>query len=139
AGLGGWNASLQRDRDRLQDALAAASRTPAPAAPAQAVPITARSGDVAAVAVLQAGRLSLVVDDLPANDRSDSIYVLWGRSAGAVHALAAFDVAGQPEVLRDVPLPQPAGAPDLLMITREPGRSAPAATQQPLLATGTVA
>lgn len=137
-GLGAWNASLQRDRGELRDALATATRTSAPAAPAQAVPITARGGDVAAVAVLQDGRLSLVVDDLPPNDRSDSIYVLWGRSAGAVHALAAFDVAGQPEALHDVPLPPAAGAPDLLMITREPGRAAPAATQQPLLATGTV-
>lgn len=137
AGLAAWNVALQRERGQLQQQLAA-TRTVEPPAPRTAA-LTAGNGEVAAVAVVRAGRVSLVVDDLPPNDPAASTYVLWGRAGdGPVRALAAFDVREQPQVT-ELEVPRSPDAPwDLLMVTREPGRTAPAATTQPLLASGRV-
>ena len=92
-----------------------------------------------AVAVLQEDRLSLVLEGLPANDVTDSTYVVWGQTgAGQPGALAAFDVdvdEGAVAVVRDLALP--AGpTPEMLLITREAGRTAPSSTTQPVLASG---
>ena len=140
----GWNLVLQRERDEMgefSDRLAAAVQA-VETAPAQTVPLRAEDGTVAAVAVMQRDRLSLVVDGLAANDPASSIYVLWGkRGTEPPTALASFDVTGDDlSVVRDLVMPdadQP--APDLLVITREPGRTAPAATKQPAVAAGRTA
>lgn len=141
AGLAAWNVSLQRDRAQLT---AAAERLSAAVAelqsgPAQTVPLRSTGGDVTAVALVHPDRVSLVVDGLERNDPSSSIYVLWGKSGNApAQAVASFDVpGGEVSVVRDLALPSGGGAvPELLVITREPGRTAPAATEQPALATG---
>lgn len=140
AGLGAWNVALQRDRDELgvtSDRLAAVMHT-VETAPARTVPLRAGNGAVAAVAVMQQGRLSLVVDGLDRNDPASCIYVLWGqRGSEPAAALASFDVQGDDVgVVQDLALPGGQPAPELLVITREPGRTAPEATKQTALATG---
>lgn len=138
AGLGAWNVSLQRDRAELTAAtegLVAEMES----GPAQTVPLRSTGGDVTAVAVVHPDRISLVVDGLERNDPSSSIYVLWGKSGNApASALASFDVpSGDVTVVRDLVLPPGGGeVPELFVLTREPGRTAPAATEQPALATG---
>lgn len=143
-GLLGWNVVLQDQRAEMGEAsqrLTAAVQA-VETAPAQTVPLRAPDGTVAAVAVLQRDRVSLVVEGLGANDPASSIYVLWGqRGSGPAEALASFDVSGDDlSVVRDLALAT-AGepAPEVLAITREPGRTAPAVTAQPVLASGTTA
>lgn len=146
-GLGTWNLTLRQDRDERgdrADRLAAAVRT-LETAPARTVPLTSTAGVVQAMAVVQADRVSLVVDGLAPNDTATSTYVLWGQKGnGSPTALGSFDVSrqrgGSVQVVRDLPL-TPAGqpAPDLLLVTREAGRTAPAATKQPALAAGRTA
>lgn len=143
-GLLGWNVVLQNQRAEMGEAsqrLTAAVQA-VETAPAQTVPLRAPDGTVAAVAVLQRDRVSLVVEGLGANDPASSIYVLWGqRGSGPAAALASFDVSGDDlSVVRDLALAT-AGepAPEVLAITREPGRTAPAVTAQPVLASGTTA
>jgi anti-sigma factor RsiW len=134
--LGVWNVALQRDRDDVADRLASAVQM-LETGPGQTVPLAGADGRVTAVAVVHQGRLSLVVDGLRPNDVADSTYVLWGQSGSeAALALATFDVRGDgTDVLRDLPLPVPA-VPELFVLTEEPGRTAPAVTAQPALATG---
>ena len=139
-----WNVVLQRDRDEITTAserLAAAVQT-VEQGPAQTVPLRGKDGAVAAVAVVQGDRMSLVVDGLAPNDEASSIYVLWGKTGTEpAAALASFDVRSDDvSVVRDLALPVPGGAaPELLMITQEPGRSAPAQTEQAAVATGRTA
>jgi len=142
--LVGWNVVLQRERDemavaseRLTEAVQAVE-----SAPAQTVPLRGEDGSVAAVAVLYRDRMSLVVDGLDPNDPASSTYVLWGQSGDAqAAALTSFDVQGDGvSVVRDVALPAEGGpAPELLVITREPGRTPPAVTSQAAVATGRTA
>lgn len=140
-GLGTWNVVLQRDRTQ-QHELSAGLREAVDAlgeSPARTVPLKDTADRVAAVAVVSADRISLLVDGLQPNDTSNSTYVLWGKSGvDPPQALAAFDVRdGDLDVLRDVPLPPAARpVPDVLLITHEPGRSAPARTEQPALVSG---
>lgn len=141
ATLGAQVVRLQHDRDQqsaLAQRLAAAVRT-VETAPARTVPLTDKTGKVYGVAVMAGDRLSLVVDGLARNDPRSSTYVLWGATGREqAKALASFDVPDDAvAVVRDVALPaSPAARPDLLLLTREPGRTAPAVTQQPALATG---
>lgn len=143
AGLAGWNVALHRDR--AEQAVLATRATEllraVEAAPARTVPLVDDGGRVTAVAVLRADRMSLVVDGLAPNDVASSTYVLWGARDDAVKALASFDVGDrQPEVVHDVALPAAvAPVPELLLITREPGRTAPEVTKQSPLATGRAA
>jgi len=141
--LGAWNLTLRHDnaeQGRLSDRLASAVEA-VETSPGRTVPLEDSAGEVTAVAVLHQDQLSLVVDGLTPNDRRDSTYVLWGQAlGGSAQALATFDVRdGKVDVLRDVALPA-ALRPDLrlIMVTREAGRTAPAATVQPILATGQV-
>ena len=139
-----WNLVLQRERDEIgavSERLAAAVQT-VENGPAQTVPLRAKDGAVAAVAVLHRDRISLVVDGLAPNDPGSSIYVLWGQSGSEpAAALASFDVQGEDlSVVRDLAMPTAGGpAPELLVITQEPGRTPPAATAQAALATGRTA
>ncbi len=136
--------SLQRDRN-AQDAMSArlsAAVRAVETAPARTVPLAGPDGKVTAVAVVQGNKLSLIVDGLARNDAHSSIYVLWGQSrAEANRALATFDVRdGQLDVVHDLPLSATGGEmPELFLITREPGRTAPDSTVQPALATGRAA
>ena len=138
-GLGAWNVVLQGDRDaqvQARSSLAAAVAA-LEAGPSRTVPLADKEGRALAVAVLQEDRLSLVLEGLPANDATDSTYVVWGQTgAGQPGALAAFDVDdGGVAVVRDLALP--AGpTPEMLLITREAGRTAPSSTTQPVLASG---
>ncbi len=140
-GVAGWNVALQREREELSGRLTAAVRA-VQSGPARTVPLTGPGGDVAAVALVGRERVSLVVRTLPPNDVSSNVYVLWGKwGDGPVEPLAAFDVrtAGT-AVVEGLELPgPPRPAPDLMAITREPGRTAPPTTQQPLLASGRAA
>ena len=144
AGLGVWNLDLQRDRDeqgvlsaRLAQAVSAIED-----GPARTVPLAGPDGRVMAVAMLHADRLSLVVDGLAPNDAAASVYVLWGTAPGMpAEALATFDVReDRLHVVHDLPLPVGArGELDQLLITREAGRAAPAATRETPLASGRAA
>lgn len=125
----------------VSDRLAAAVRA-VETGPARTVPLTGKNGRVSAVAVVQSDRLSLIVDGLPRNDPASSVYVLWGQSGtNAPQALATFDVPdGKLDVVRDLPLGAAGGPrPELYVITKEAGRTAPNGPQTPALATGRAA
>src|SRR3954454_22555935 len=98
-----WNVALQHDRsqtrqraDRLTSAVSVLERGD------RLVPLADDSGRSVATAVMEGDRkMSLVVDGLPANDRSSSTYVLWQTSATGARAVGAFDVSGgEVDVLR---------------------------------------
>lgn len=123
------------------DRLAAAVRA-VETSPGRTVPMADGDGTVRAVAVVQADHLSLIVDGLARNDTRSSVYVLWGQSgADPATALATFDVSDSDlQVLRDLALPTVGTpVPQLFVITREPGRTAPLVSQQKALATGRAA
>ena len=125
----------------MSDRLAAAMRS-VEAAPGQTVPLSTPQGTKAvAVAVVQSDRLSLIVDGLTPNDRASSVYVLWAQSGSEqARALATFDVVGSVDVLRDLaPMPAGTAMPELFVITKETGRTAPAVAQGPAVATGRAA
>lgn len=139
-GTVGYGVVAQRGQSREQQVAAAVQAIET--APARTVPLTGTNGRVSAVAVLSGSKVSLIVDGLAPNDSRASVYVLWGQTGTApARALATFDVHdGSLAVVKDVPTTadgQP--EPQVLAITREPGRTAPAATKQPLLATGRAA
>lgn len=131
----------QAQRQSREDQVAAAVQA-IETAPARTVPLTGTDGKVSAVAVMSGGHVSLIVDGLKPNDTASSVYVLWGQTGNApARALATFDVrGGSLAVVKDVPTTA-AGQPEpqVLAITHEPGRTAPAVSQQPKLATGRAA
>ena len=96
-------------------------------------------GDGRAVAVINGGKVSLVVAGMPVNDQTSSIYVLWGKSRyGGVRAVGTFDVPSTKALaITNLGTVTPATL-QLLMVTREHGRKAPAVTTQQPLMTGTV-
>ena len=110
--------------------------------PGQTVPLAAKGGGKAvAVALVQDDRVSLIVDGIAPNDPSSSVYVLWGQSgAEPTRALATFDVDGSVDVVRDlVTMPAGTAMPQLFVITKEAGRTAPAVAHGAALATGRMA
>lgn len=93
------------------------------------------AGDGRAVAVLNGGKVSLVVAGMSVNDKGNSVYVLWGKSRyGGVRAVGTFDVTSSKALaITNLGTVTP-GTLSLLMVTREKGRSAPAVTtQRPVL------
>lgn len=95
----------------------------------------------AAVAVVDGDRLHLVLDELAVNDPKTSTYVLWeNNTRGEVRAVGTFDVTGEHgvEVVENLVL---GDVQDLssFVVTRESGRTAPAKSMQPAVATGTFA
>lgn len=106
------------------------------------VPLRSAGVDTpAAVAVVDGDRLHLVLDNLAVNDPKTSTYVLWeNNTQGEVRAVGTFDVTGahDVEVVEDLVL---GDVQDLssFVVTREAGRTAPAKSMQPAVATGTFA
>jgi hypothetical protein len=140
-GLGGWNASLQRDNAEQSSRLASfTSAVRALESPdTRTVRLTSPEGEVQAVAVMQGEQMSLVVDGLEPNP-DDTVYVLWGQSSyGDVRAVGAFDVTDpELEVLDGLRLEPSVGDVTALMVTHEKGRTPPAMTTQPVLVRGDV-
>lgn len=140
-GLGGWNAALQRDnaeQGARVESLAAAVEA-LEDEDTRTVRLSSPEGDVLAVAVVQPEQMSLVVDGLAPND-DDTVYVLWGQSRyGDVRAVGTFDVESRElEVLNGLRLEPGVGEVTTLMVTQEPGRTAPAMTTQQVLVSGAV-
>jgi anti-sigma factor RsiW len=140
-GLGGWNAVLQRDnaeQGARVDSLAVAVRA-LESPDTRTVRLATPEGQVLAVAVLENEQMSLVVNGLEPNDE-ESVYVLWGQSRyGDVRAVGAFDVSSRElDVLDGMRLEPGVGDVTTLMVTREPGRTPPALTTQPVLVSGDV-
>jgi hypothetical protein len=125
--LGVWNVTLRHDQSELEqrtERLTAAVRT---LETGTRVPLTDPSGRPVAIAVMHDARtMSLVVDGLKPNDRSDSVYVLWQTGATGSRAVAAFDVRGDSvDVVRDLSLVTSLPGWTALAVTHEPGRTAP--------------
>ena len=141
-GLGVWNVSLQSGRDEQfaqGDRLAAAVRELGEVG-TDSVPLALADGQVVAVALMNADRLSLLIDGLDPNDTATTTYVLWGQSRyGDVRPVAAFDVTENGLHVREG-MQMKAGVADvtMLMVTHEPGRAAPPIPTQPVLASGAV-
>lgn len=140
-GLAGSNLALRQDRveqtvasDRLQEAVRMIERSPG-----RSVPLLDGAERVAAVAVVQDDRVSLVVEGLAPN-ADDTTYVLWERGRfGGVRALGTFDVReGGVEVVRDLPLRSGPGDVAAFAITHEKGETAPARPLAAPLASGDV-
>lgn len=135
----GWKADREQQGELARDLRA--TITAMEQAPASTVPLTDQAGQVQAVAVVRADRLSLIVDGLPRNDLHSSLYVLWGvRGVEPPEALASFDVTDDDvQVVRDLALPAGGPVPELFVVTKEAGRTAPAQPEQPAVASGRVA
>lgn len=141
--LGVWNVSLHRDKSesdvragRLAAAVSALAR-----GAKQRVELTDAKGHPVAIAVVHANdTVSLVVDGLAPNDRRTSTYVLWQTgSYGVVRAVGTFDVRGRGvDVVQNLPLARDVMGVHGFAVTREPGRSAPAAPGESV-ADGTIA
>jgi hypothetical protein len=82
-------------------------------------------------------RVEFVATDLPRNDRSAEIYVLWGLSGGAPTALAGFDVAPDAPVAHPVPSTGVPGTFTGYAVSLERGRGLPPAPTK-VLASGQV-
>jgi len=94
-----------------------------------------RGTPVAAV-VASSESVQVVVADLPANDPTRSVYVLWGIGAGAPQPLGTFDAgSGGTRVVT-----LPAGGPGVVSyaVSLEAGRTAPAAPNR-VVASGQLA
>lgn len=139
--LAGSNLALRQDRvqqveasARLQQAVDALAD-----GPGRSVPLVDDAERVAAVAVLQGDRVSLVVEGLEPN-AARTTYVLWERGRfGGVRALGTFDVRdGGVEVVRDLPLQHRQTDVAAFAITREQGDSAPERPLTAPLASGSV-
>jgi hypothetical protein len=137
--LGGWNLALHRDRSqadqRARQLAAAVSVLEQPAT--SRVGLTDSRGRPVALALVRAdSSVALVVDGLAPNDRSRSTYVLWQQVGTGMRAVGAFDVrGGQVDVVTDLRLAAGATAPGFA-VTREPGRTVPAAPGSDPIATG---
>jgi hypothetical protein len=138
--LGVWNVALHRDRsasDQRADQLAAAVRAlEGPAT--HRIDLKGPDGRAIAVAMVRGdGTVALVVDGLARNDRSSSTYVLWQQSAAdRMLPVGAFDVTGDGvQVVSDLRTVVNAGLKGLA-VTREPGRTAPAAPSTAPIAAG---
>ncbi len=138
--LGVANSALQRDNDAQ---LARGQRLASTVqllehAGSRSVRLSTPGDSVQAVAVVDRGVVSLVVDGLAPNNRRNSTYVLWEKSAfGDVRAVGTFDVLHSGvDVVRGMRLHPGPGALQSLIVTHEPSRTAPALTTQPAVVAG---
>ncbi len=132
--LGVTNSALQRD-NKAQ--LAKGQRLAATVqllehAGSRSVRLSTPGASVQAVAVVDQGSVSLVVDGLVPNNRRNSTYVLWEKGAfGDVRAVGTFDVLHPGvDVIRGMRLHSGPGSVQSLLVTHEPSRTAPALTTQ---------
>lgn len=141
--LGAWNVALHRDKsqnDVRAGRLAAAVSTLERGAKHR-VELTDAQGHAVAVAVVRNDdTVSLVVDGIAPNDRSNSTYVLWQKgSYGVVRAVATFDVRGSGvDVVQNLPLARDVVGIQGFAVTKEPGRRAPRAPGERPVADGTL-
>jgi hypothetical protein len=91
------------------------------------------------VVVLHGRKASLVIAGVPANDASNSVYVLWEKFGTKVEAVKAFDLSStDATVIDNVNLATGSGALSQFVITREQGRAAPTeGSHQPAIVAGT--
>jgi hypothetical protein len=131
--------SLRSDRDASQqygDRLAAAVRDLA-RPDSTSVPLAAEDGSVVAVAVVQDGGVSLVVDGLEPN-ASGTSYVLWAQDpSGGVQPVGAFDVEReQVDVVEDLRVEGGVESVTAYLVSSEQGDEAPPTPGGPVVASG---
>lgn len=87
------------------------------------------------VALVEGGRVTLIVDKLPVNDRARETYVLWQRTpSGTLRALRAFDVRRSAvTVIYASILPGADPAAASFAVSIEQGREAPTVPTRPVL------
>ena len=97
------------------------------------------SGDTRAVAVVNGSKVSLVLQGVDANDASDSVYVLWQRTAlGDVAPVGTFDVGSDGvAVVNGLRLKGDSAQVTTLMVTEEKGRTAPRVAAGSVVVSGT--
>lgn len=135
ASLAVWNSALQRDQQDVEGTFEALIARVVDEDTEQ-VPLTSPEDDrVVAVALVDDGEMSLVVDGLEPNDVDSTSYVLWGKnSLGGVRAVGTFDVSSSdPQLLEGMTLEEEMTA---FMVTHEKGNTAPPVSTQPVLAVG---
>lgn len=135
ASLAVWNTSLQRDRNETGSGLDSIVAALADADTKTVQLQNPDSDEVLAVALVDDGEMSLVLNGLEANDAEATSYVLWGRnSLGGVRAIGTFDVSGaQHQVLQGILLDDEMTA---FMVTHEDGNAPPPVSTRPVLAIG---
>jgi hypothetical protein len=131
-----WNTALQRDQQdsekTLEEIVAQLADSDTEIVPLE----SPDGGEVLAVALLDDGEMSLVLNGLEPNDAQLTSYVLWGKnSRGGVRAVGAFDVAPSDEVVGGMTLHDEMTA---FMVTHEEGNTPPPVSTQPVLAVGEV-
>jgi hypothetical protein len=140
-GLGAWNVTLATSRDELaaqasqQSAIVKELLSPGHATIA---PMSDTGGKQVATVVARPGRVFVVSQGLTVNDRSNSVYVVWGMTGDQTIPLGTFDVITTQTDLRTVG----SGATGLdqygaYALSIEPGRKAPSAPTE-VVATGQV-
>jgi hypothetical protein len=126
-GLAAYTAQVQQQRDAqiaqsqaLADLVVQLTQGGSP----HATLSTGEGRSVAAVLIGPAER-TVVTAGLPANDRSDTVYVMWGLGAGPPTPLAAFDVTAPGPRIHD--LGPATGEPQFssYAVSLEPGRTMP--------------
>jgi len=128
-GLGVWSVFLTSERNEAVTAAAEqAAIVDALLQPGQAAiaPVADLEGRTVATVVARDDRIQVVADGLPANDRSASVYVVWGMGEEGPDPIGTFDVVNDRMDLRPVGSDQ-AGLDDYnaYAISIEPGRQAP--------------
>lgn len=131
-----WNTALQRDQEDSRskvDTIVAQLAN----GDTQVVPLESPDGEaVLAVALVDKGEMSLVINGLEVNDADLTSYVLWGKNElGGVRAVGAFDVSRPDEVLEGIALD---GEMTAFMVTQEEGNTPPPVSTRPVLAIGEV-
>jgi anti-sigma-K factor RskA len=106
---------------------------------ARKIDLTGPSGGKGAI-VVSGQSVSIVTSGVPVNDTSDSVYVLWSKSRlGQVRAVGTFDIRSERlSVVNDLRLSQDPDTVAAFLVTKEPGRTAPAVTHQPVVVLGDV-
>lgn len=104
---------------------------------ARKITLAGSNGGKGAV-VVNGHDISLVMADIPVNDRTSSIYVLWEKSrSGSVHAVGTFDIrSADLAVVNHLQLTQEPSTVEAFIVTREQGRMAPPFTTQPAVVSG---
>ncbi|UOY02819.1 anti-sigma factor [Blastococcus sp. PRF04-17] len=139
-GLGSWAVGLNSEREELRSTVAAQGAVVENLlrqGRATVAPLTADGRQVATV-VAREGEVTVVTQQLEANDSSETTYVVWGLEGEEATALGVFDVDGSQMELKTVG----SGLTGLdeypvYGISLEPGREAPSEPTD-VVATGQV-